>query len=405
MTTFLTRNPATGKLEEILALSNSDAVGRQRVSNPETLLDLNHIYDKQPLYVEELTASGGAGTHLPNEAAVRMSVTTTVGSRVVRQTRRYLNYQAGKSLLVMLTGVLVNASNTGIRSRIGFFDDDNDKIADSGGNGVFFQYSGGVVSIVKRSFITGTQVDTVVNQAFWSENSTYSIDPTKAQIFWFDMEWLGVGTIRCGVVHEGQYICLHKFHHDNLINTVYMTRASLPVRYEIEQITGASAANMKQICATVISEGGHPKTGRICSRPRTTAVNINTTLLPIISIRLRAGYERGVLQVLSSDILTTANQQLIYQVLYGASVTGGTWVSHDTTNSGVEYNISATAVTGGRIVDSGYVGSVNRQSVFDTNTFDSAGVSIAGTPEIITLAALATGAATTYGSITWQETY
>lgn len=405
MTTFLTRNPATGKLEEILALSNSDAFGRQRVSHPETLMDLNHVYDKQPLYVEELTASGGTGTHLPNEAAVRMSVTTTVGSRVVRQTRRYLNYQAGKSLLVMLTGVLVDASNTGIRSRIGFFDDDNDKITDSGGNGVFFQYSGGVVSIVKRSFVTGIQVDTVVDQAFWSENSTYSIDPTKAQIFWFDMEWLGVGTIRCGVVHEGQYICLHKFHHDNLINTVYMTRASLPVRYEIEQITGASVANMKQICATVISEGGHPKTGRICSRPRTTTININTTLLPIISIRLRAGYERGVLQVLSSDILTTANQQLIYQVLYGANVTGGTWVTHDATNSGVEYNISATAVTGGRIVDSGYVGSVNKQAVFDTNTFDSAGVSIAGTPEIITLAALATGAATTYGSITWQETY
>jgi len=405
MTSFLTRNSTTGKLEEILALSNSDAFGRQRVSHPETLLDLNHIYNKQPLYVEELTASGGTGTHLPNEAAVRMSVTTTVGSRVVRQTRRYLNYQAGKSLLVMLTGVLVDASNTGIRSRIGFFDDDNDKIADSGGNGVFFQYSGGVVSIVKRSFVTGAQVDTVVNQAFWSEDNTYSIDPTKAQIFWFDMEWLGVGTIRCGVVHEGQYICLHKFHHDNLINTVYMTRASLPVRYEIEQITGAAAANMKQICATVISEGGHPKTGRICSRPRTTTVNINTTLLPIISIRLRAGYERGVLQVLSSDILTTANQQLIYQVLYGASVTGGTWVTHDTTNSGVEYNISATAVTGGRIVDSGYVGSVNRQSVVDTNTFDSAGVSISGTPEIITLAAQATGAASTYGSITWQETY
>lgn len=408
MTSFLARNPATGKLEEILALSNSDAFGRQRVSHPETLLDLNHIYNKQPLYVEELTASGGTGTHLPNEAAVRMSVTTTVGSRVVRQTRRYLNYQAGKSLLVMLTGVLVDASNTGIRSRIGFFDDDNDKIADSGGNGVFFQYSGGVVSIVKRSFVTGAQVDTVVNQAFWSEDNTYSIDPTKAQIFWFDMEWLGVGTIRCGVVHEGQYICLHKFHHDNLINTVYMTRASLPVRYEIEQITGAAAANMKQMCATVISEGGHPKTGRICSRPRTTTVNINTTLLPIISIRLRAGYERGVLQVLSSDILTTtANQQLIYQLLYGASVTGGTWVTHDTTNSGVEYNISATAVTGGRIVDSGYVGSMNRQSVFATNTFDSAGVSISGTPEIITLAAQATGliATTTYGSITWQETY
>lgn len=413
MTTFLTRNPATGRLEEILALSNSDAFGRQRVSHPETLFDMNHIYDKQPLYVEEVLTSGGTGTHLPNEAAVQMAVTTTVGSRVVRQTKRYFNYQAGKSLLVMLTGVLVDATNTGVRSRIGFFDDDNDKTVDSGGNGIFFEYSGGTMKIVKRSFISGSQVDTAISPVDWSEGdqlngngpSGITLDPTKAQIFWMDLEWLGVGTVRCGIVHNGEYITLHKFHHANNIASVYMTRASLPIRYEIQQITGAAAASMKQICATVISEGGHHKTGRVCSRPRTTTVNINTTLVPIISIRLRAGYERAMLQLVSSDILTTANQQLIYQVLYGANVTGGTWVTHDATNSGVEYNISATAVTGGRIVDSGYVGSAKRQSVFDTNTFDSAGVSIAGTPEIITIAALATGAAATYGSITWQETY
>jgi len=414
MTSFLARNPVTGKLEEILALSNSDAFGRQRVSDPETLFEMNHIYDKQSLYVEEVLTSGGTGTHLPNEAAVQMAVTTTVGSRVVRQTKRYFNYQAGKSLLVMLTGVLVNATNTGVRSRIGFFDDASDKTVDSGGNGIFFEYSGGTVKIVKRSFISGSQVDTAISQGAWSESdqldgtgpSGITLDPTKAQIFWMDLEWLGVGTVRCGIVHNGEYITLHKFHHANNIASVYMTRASLPVRYEIQQITGAAAASMKQICCTVISEGGHPKTGRIFSRPRTTTVSINTTLLPIIAIRLRAGYERAMLQLLSSDILTTANQQLIYQVYYGATLTGGAWVAHDATNSGVEYNISATAISGGRLIDSGYVGSVNRQSTFELDAFDQAGVSIAGVPETITLAGLATGAGTTtYGSLTWQEMY
>lgn len=413
MTSFLARNSVTGKLEEILALSNSDAFGRQRVSDPETLFDMNHIYDKQPLYVEEVLTSGGTGTHLPNEAAVQMSVTTTVGSRVVRQTRRYFNYQAGKSLLIMLTGVLVDATNTGVRSRIGFFDDDNDKTVDSGGNGIFFEYSGGTMKIVKRSFISGSQVDTVVLPADWSEGdqlngmgpSGITLDPTKAQIFWMDLEWLGVGTVRCGIVHNGRYITLHKFHHANNIASVYMTRASLPVRYEIQQITGAAAASMKQICCTVISEGGHRKTGRVFSRPRTTTVHINTTLLPIISIRLRPGYERAMLQLISSDILTTSNQQLIYQVYYGATLTGGAWISHDATNSGVEYNISATAISGGRLIDSGYVGSINRQSVFELNTFDSAGVSIAGIPETITLAGVASGSTSTYGSLSWQEMY
>jgi len=70
VTAFVTRNSA-GRLEEILGLSNSDAFGRQRTSEPETIFDLTQLYDKQPLYVEELITSGATGTHLPNEAATQ----------------------------------------------------------------------------------------------------------------------------------------------------------------------------------------------------------------------------------------------------------------------------------------------------------------------------------------------
>ena len=411
MTAFLTRNEA-GRLEEIVGLSNSDAFGRQRISSPETLFDLNHIYDKQPLYIEELIASGATGTHLPNEAAVQMAITTTVGSRIVRQTKRYFSYQAGKSLLVMCTGTLINATNSGVRSRIGFFDNNTDKSVDTGGNGLFFEYSNGVVKIVKRSFISGSQVDTPISQGSWSEGdqlngtgaSGITFDPTKAQIFWWDLEWLGVGTVRCGIVHNGEMICLHKFHHANIINSVYMTRASLPVRYELEQITGASAASMKQICMTVISEGGYKATGRVFSRPRTTTINVNTTLIPLISVRLKNTQNRAQLLPVAADMMTTANQSLIYQIIYGATLTGGTWVDHDTTNSGVEYNLTATAVTGGRIIESGYLSTSGKQIQIGIDSFDVPNVSIAGTPEIVTIAALATGAAATYAAIAWRET-
>ena len=411
MTAFLTRNEA-GRLEEIVGLSNSDAFGRQRISSPETLFDLNHIYDKQPLYIEELVASGATGTHLPNEAAVQMAVTTTVGSRIVRQTKRYFSYQAGKSLLVMCTGTLINATNSGVRSRIGFFDNNTDKSVDTGGNGLFFEYSSGVVKIVKRSYVTGSQVDTLISQGSWSEGdqldgtgaSGITFDPTKAQIFWWDLEWLGVGTVRCGIVHNGEMICLHKFHHANIISSVYMTRASLPVRYELEQITGASAASMKQICMTVISEGGYKATGRVFSRPRTTTINVNTTLIPLISIRLNNAQNRAQLLPVAADMMSTANQSLIYQIIYGATLTGGTWVDHDTTNSGVEYNLTATAVTGGRIIESGYLSTSGKQIQIGIDSFDVPNVSIAGTPEIVTIAALATGAAATYAAIAWRET-
>lgn len=415
MTAFLSRNATTGRLEEIVALSNSDAFGRQRVSAPETLFDLSHLYDKQPLYVEELLVTGGTTTHLPNEAAVRMDVTTTVGSRVVRQTKRYFNYQPGKSMLVLLTGVLTDVTNTGITSRIGFFDDAANKSVDISGNGVFFEYSGGTLKIVKRSYTTGAQVDTAVAAAGWSEGdpldgtgpSGVTFDPTKAQIFWVDLEWLGVGSVRCGIVVDGAYITLHKFHHANLISTVYMGRASLPIRYEITRVSGATAGSMKQICATVISEGGYTNTGRVFSQAMTATRSINTTERPLMAIRLRAGYTRATLKALEVELMTTSNQSMIYNLRYGSTLTGASWVTHDSANSGVEYDITSTAFSGGRVVNSGMLSSVGKTAV-NTNgdNFDAASCNISGSAtEIIVITAVATGNTATYGSITWRESH
>lgn len=414
-TTFLSRNPVTGRLEEILGLSNSDAFGRSRVSMPETLFDLSHLNDKQPLYVEELLQTGATTTHLPNESAVRMDVTATVGSRAVRQTKRYFKYQPGKSLLVLLTGVLTNISNTSIRTRIGFFDDHNDKTVDVGGNGIFFQYSGGVVSIVKRSYISGAQVDTVVDQGSWNQGdqlnglgaSGITLDPTKAQIFWMDLEWLGVGSVRCGIIVDGKIVHLHSFHHANLITSVYMTRASLPVRYEIQRMAIGSAGYMKQICATVISEGGFKDTGRTFSKAMTTPVIVGTTSNPLISLKLRDAYNRGSLKIRYADLMSTSNTSLIYQVVYGATLTGASWQNQDLNNSGVQYDTSATSLSGGRVIESGFMTSQNRQVQIDVfNSFDSPNTSIAGIPETVSLVVQTVGGnSNTYGSLTWQESY
>ncbi len=79
-------------------------------------------------------------------------------------------------------------------------------------------------------------------------------------------------------------------------------------------------------------------------------------------------------------------------------------MDHDPTYSGVEYNISATAVTGGRIVDSGYLSTQGKQIHIGVDTFDVPNVSVAGVQETVVLAGIATGTAATYGAITWRET-
>ena len=71
------------------------------------------------MWTEDLTG-GGTAAHQTNEANVKMDVTTT-GDKVIRQSRRYLVYEPGKSSLVLCTGVLGSASGTKRKSTIYFF--------------------------------------------------------------------------------------------------------------------------------------------------------------------------------------------------------------------------------------------------------------------------------------------
>ena len=157
------------------------------------------------------------------------------------------------------------------------------------------------VYIVRRTFVTGVVVDNRVAQSNWSGDkldgngvSGFTLDLTKAQIFWEDFEWLGVGSVRCGFVINGQVIICHTFQNANNLSSVYMTTAILPIRYEIKNTGNPIAATFKQICSTVISEGGYekkvaPVVVRDPISPTAGVAVTVDTLTPLIAIQLAPG--------------------------------------------------------------------------------------------------------------------
>lgn len=232
-----------------------DAFGRLRVSNPETIFDSQLQYDTQPLLWVEKLVSGGTVTHLPDESAADLTVPTTSGASVIRQTREFFRYQPGKSQQIFCTGVL------------GELQANTNKLVGYGEtkNGVFFGQDGGGTYVLLRSNSTGSISDArKVYQADWDTDaldgngaSRKTADWTKAQIFTIDLEWLGVGQVRMGVVIEGQLITVHTFKNANTQVTTYMTTANLPARYEITNTAVTAApATLKQICTQVTTEGG-----------------------------------------------------------------------------------------------------------------------------------------------------
>jgi len=194
-----------------------------------------------------------------NQGLIDLNVDNTVDSEVVRETTKAFSYQPGKSLLIMNTFVMQPAK-TGLRQRVGYY---------SASNGIYIELANSVLYIVKRSSVSGVLVDTRIAQSSWNNDtldgtgpSGVTLDISKAQILYMDIEWLGVGCVRVGFVINGEFILCHVFYHANEITSTYITTASLPLRYEIKNTAGTSGNSiLKQICSTVISEGGYELRG------------------------------------------------------------------------------------------------------------------------------------------------
>jgi len=357
-----------GKLEVDASFSgvSVDAFARLRTSSALTLFDSSHRYADNGRWVTS-AATGGVATFSANEGLVNLAVTADSGSRVYRETKRCFSYQPGKSLLV-LSSFVMNAAKVGLRQRVGYF---------GTANGIYLELDGSTLSFVERSSVTGSVVETKVAQADWngdrldgSGESKIVLDITKAQIFWADIEWLGLGTVRVGFVIDGVFIHCHSFHHANLISSTYITTASLPLRYEVENTSATSGVStLKQICSTVISEGGYElrgfqvAAGIPVNSPRT--LGTAGTFYPVVSLRLKATRLDAIAVLSALSVMAVSTGNFNWQIRTGGTTTGGTWVSAGA-DSAVEYNISGASHADGVSIATGFISSTN-QSGASTN--------------------------------------
>ena len=403
----------TGTVSQYSTTGNTntgvDAFGRQRVSEPFTIFDNTFRYGDDTRNWSIATSGSGSSTPLENESSIQMSVSNTSGDYVYRETKRVFQYQPGKSLLIMNTFVMATPK-ANLRQRVGYFGNEN---------GIFVEQNGTQLNIVKRDYLTSAPTDTQIAQSSWNVDtldgtgpSGITLDMSKAQIFWIDMEWLGVGSVRTGFVINGQFVIAHIFHHANSINSVYMTTATLPIRYEIENTAGtAGNSTMKQICSTVMSEGGF--TPRTESRAASTALAglamSDSVPKPLVSIRLKADRQDAVAVPTYIDMYGLQNAPYRWAIYQDTTISDGSWTSTGT-ESNVEYNITATTtITGARkILEGTIIGAAKggANTIFLDNLNHSLQLKrkINGTPEIFTLAMIATTPSDyALGTVAWQE--
>lgn len=373
-----------------------DAFGRLRVSNLTSIIEINFVVDENIVQVSRKTT----GTATINRVDTHLDLILNTGGDTARlRSRNRGIYEPGKSLLILMTGTMdpLGINGADVTSKIGYYDDDD---------GYYFEYNNGIINVVERTKASGVVVETRVDVSG-------SFDPTKANIYWFDLEWLGVGKVRSGIVLDDKFVILHEFLHSNKLREPYMTKASLFVNAELLS-AGVGTGSMLFNCASVNDEGGHDPIGRLFSIDNHfTSKTVNTgVFIPLLSMRLKANTNiNALLQSLNIAVLSQ-NASVHYELFIvhdptGTELTGASWL--DVADySYIEYDISATAFSADEKykVSSGYLGRNQGSLNFTAGEYNNLVVTknIDDVSDIVVLiCGSLSGAETVVSNILWKE--
>jgi hypothetical protein len=394
---------------------STDAFGRLRVSTPYTLFDTNQRYYDHQQFSSAITGSANA-VFQSSSSTFQLNVGSGAGDSIIRETMRVFPYQPGKSLLVLAT-FCGAALKPNLRQRVGFFGADN---------GIYFEIVGTTLNMVIRSSSSGVIVEDRIPQTQWNGDrldgtggttnpSGITLNPTLDQIWWTDIEWLGVGTVRVGFIINGIFYTCHSFNHANTPSTAtanntttYMGTATLPVRYELTNLAATSGSSMmRQICVSVNSEGGYNSFGTTeTAGTGTTTKRLTTSgvYYPIVSIRMAAGRLDSIVVPRQIDVLSPTVNYYRWVLLKNPTLTGATWTGTSSTGS-VQYDLGATALSGGTEIQSGYASSRELLQLSATDFFQfQLGRTLAGVSDVVTLALAATSNnADVLAELGWQE--
>lgn len=328
---------------------------RLKTSPYQTVFFNTFQYGKETDIWDEQVTAGGAAVYNADASNITMSVGSTAGDKVVRQTRSVMRYIPGRTSTLSFA-IRLEAPVEGVRRRFGIFDDNN---------GAYFEDNGGVYSYVIRSKTSGSVVETRVLRDDWNgdklDGSGYSqhiADATKQQMINIEYEWYGAGQVKFSWVIDGESITTHTFSHANTINKVWCTTPFLPIRVELENVTGAAGTHyLYQGSNSLISEGNPEKLGILVSQATGVAgrtMAVANTYYPILSIRLKSNQLTGIILPRSLQVATNDNTNVFWRLIRNPTLTGASWQAHGDPDSFMEYDLSATAMTGGRNVLNGF---------------------------------------------------
>lgn len=400
----------SGNLRVLLGSSSNSSgntlLGVQRVSQQYRIFAYEFSQGDNSVYWDTSLTTGGTATYTANANYMALSITGTTNSQVIRQTRQRFFYQVGLTTSIQM-GLIVGTGAAGVTKRWGVFDAQD---------GIFFSQVGATLNVNTRTFASGAAVDTTVAQASWNLDKlngtgasgvTLNLSDIVAYIIEYD--WWGSGTARLGIIYNGSIIYCHQFLEDDVITSPYVSRATLPIRIEMTNTGGGPITTMQHFSASVYNDSGQPPLGII----RTIDTFVlggtlisNAALTPLLSLRLLAANNKALLLPLRATFSHTSTAVVGWRGIFNGTLTGATFAQSPIGNNVIsQFDVAATVVANGDVFFGGtYVGGSGGYATYDLTSPVNLSSNIAGTADILTIAAERNGAATTvFCTITYME--
>lgn len=414
-----------------------DTFSRLITMTPTTLFTSHPSFT--PQYEQIGYVSTGAGTVMfdASNCIILISTTGSGASRAVRQSLEYQLYQPGKSHQAFFTWTPQYAGtfDTSVAVRCGIYDDYRDKNTPAGTTGAppflyassiyggtgqetnqpsmghFFELSGNDWFVVERHNSSNNSLNVVrvaqsnwnvdtLNPAFGNNPSGVTLQRTTEGLFWIERQWLGIGLVRMGIYNDGHPLVCHAFQNRGY-KIPYTNLNKLPLRYEIEKVSGGSSnfAATASICMASQIDGEYTPLGATFSLPANLirpTTRIDQTLLPIFLLRLQQQYCRATIKIQNVELYGKASG--VYSIFKNPTITGTiSWVNHPDKRSMVQYAVFANGTTeptntisGGQCIQTGFYDKraafLTDQTVADLLNASPISSDIQGKPDVYCIA-------------------
>tara|TARA_R110000803_G_scaffold118414_1_gene186794 strand:- start:574 stop:1776 length:1203 start_codon:yes stop_codon:yes gene_type:complete len=263
-------------------------------------------------------------------------------------------------------------------------------------------------------FYTRASSQTKVYQSSWNVDpmdgtgpSGATLDVTQGNIYQITFSWYGYGVIEWSIVMDGANgkqapILVHRYR-PTTTNSIQNPNQPITVKVANGNTTTDFSIYVGGRQFSVY--GRYIPSLRRTQEARILQASIGTTFVPLVTFRRKSGFSSFPVKFHEVNLITDGD--LLWEVRVSGSLTGdsfGSVTNIPTTETALEVDIAATAITGGQKLESGLVSTTGAgQASSGGFANDSFAVEVPGIEEITLCARTLTGTATVTSVLGMEE--